>query len=109
MRLLPNAAARDRRRALVVAAINDQPASIRMLIDAGEDPNRFNPLGAHAHSTPLHQAIAAGSLNAARTLIERGARADIRDRDHDDTPPGWAIHCQQPESERYLRSIGVTD
>ena len=30
---------------------------VRLLLDAGEDPNRYNLEGNHAHSTPLHQAV----------------------------------------------------
>ncbi len=53
-----------------------------LLIDAGEDPNRFNPPGTHAHSTPLHQAICAGHLDVVKVLIEKGARLDIEDTIH---------------------------
>ena len=42
------------RRSLVI------PQIVRMLLDAGEDPNRYNPVGAHSHSTPLHQAAVGG-------------------------------------------------
>lgn len=108
-RLLPASTPLDRHRAVVMAAINNQAESLRVLIGAGEDPNRFNPPGAHAHSTPLHQAVAAGSLDAVKVLIELGARPEIRDTDHHGTALGWAKYCEQPAIADYLRSIGATD
>jgi hypothetical protein len=48
-------------------------------LDAGEDPNCYNPKGNHAHSTPLHQAALAGHAGVVRLLVERGARLDIKD------------------------------
>jgi ankyrin repeat protein len=77
------------------------------LIDAGEDPNRFNPPGTHSHSPPLHQAIAAGHLNVVKLLIDRGARLDIKDTIYESTPLGWAEYCEQPEIGSYLKSIGA--
>jgi ankyrin repeat protein len=75
-----------------------------LLLDAGEDPNRYNPDGNHSHSTPLHQAALAGHEAVVRLLVERGARLDIKDRIYDSTPLGWAIHGKQHEIERYLRA-----
>ena len=46
---------------------------VRVLLDAGEDPNRFNPVGGHSHSTPLHQAAGNGHLDVVKLLVERGA------------------------------------
>jgi hypothetical protein len=59
-RLLASANADDRHRALALAAQFGHTAIVRLLLDAGEDPNRYNPVGFHAHSTPLHQAAVAG-------------------------------------------------
>lgn len=108
-RMLPESSALDRHRAVAMAAINDQVDALRMLIEAGEDLNRLNPAGAHAHSTPLHQAIVAGSFDAVKVLIEHGARTDVRDTVHHATPLGWAEYCKQPAIAQYLRSIGVTE
>ena len=44
-----------------------------MLLNAGEDPSRYNPVGCHAHSTPLHQAALAGHIGVVRLLVQRGA------------------------------------
>ena len=55
-RLLPSADDEDRRRALSLAAQHGQAEIVDLLLDAGVDPNRFNPETNHPHTTPLHQA-----------------------------------------------------
>jgi hypothetical protein len=44
-----------RHRALSLAAQRGDAEIVRLLLLSGEDPNRYNPEGTHAHSTPLHQ------------------------------------------------------
>jgi hypothetical protein len=102
--LLPAAGAEDRHRALVLAAQLGHPEVVRLLLDAGEDPNRFNPTGNHAHSTPLHQAVWSGHDAVVRLLVERGARLDIRDTIYESTALGWAEHGGRGEIAAYLRS-----
>ena len=68
-----------------------------MLLEAGEDPNRFNPPGAHGHSTPLHQAALAGHADAVRVLLEHGARRDLRDTLWNGTAADWARHEGRPQ------------
>ena len=106
-RLLPRASAEDRHRALAVAAMHGQIDVVRLLLDGGEDPNRYNPKGNHAHSTPLHQAIAAGHEAVAHLLVDRGARLDIEDTIYHGTPLGWAIYCNRPSIAEYLRARGA--
>jgi ankyrin repeat protein len=103
-RLLPDADAHTRHAALTLAAQHGQTDVVRLLLDAGEDPNRFNPEGFHAGSTPLHQAAYGGHAEVVRLLTERGARLDIRDEDFDGTPLGWAIHAGQTAVAEYLRA-----
>ena len=103
-RLLPESDSRDRHLALALAAQFDRVEVVRMLLDAGEDPNRFNPVGGHSHSTPLHQAALGGFCDMARLLVERGARLDIKDILWHATPAGWARHEGKKEVEEYLRS-----
>jgi hypothetical protein len=93
----------QRHLALALAAQHGHVGMVALLLDAGEEPNRFNPPGAHAHSTPLHQAALAGHLEVVRLLVERGARLDIRDIHHDGTALEWAEHGGRTDVVEYLR------
>ncbi len=106
-RLLPSSSADDRHRALTLAAQHGRVEIVRLLLDAGEDANRYNPNGMHSHSTPLHQAVIAGQTAVVRLLAERGARLDIKDTIYQGTPLGWAEHAGQTEIAEYLRSRGA--
>jgi len=106
-RLLADADAASRHAALSLAAQHGRADVVALLLDAGEDPNRFNPEGHHSHSTPLHQAALSGHLDAVRVLVERGARLDMRDTLYDGTPLGWAEHGGKTEVAAYLRSRGA--
>jgi hypothetical protein len=108
-RLLPNATPEDRRRALALSAQFGHTEIVRMLLDAGEDPNRYNLPGSHGHSTPLHQAAFAGHEETVRLLVERGARLDLKDTLWQGTPEGWAIYGGKNEVAEYLRArAGLT-
>ena len=89
--------------ALALAAQHGQAEVVRVLLETGENPNRFNPEGHHAHSTPLHQAALVGHLEVVRLLVERGARLDVEDKIYQATPLGWAEHGGQKETAEYLR------
>lgn len=106
-RLLPQATAEERHVAMALAAQHGHVEIVRALLDSGDDPNRHNPKGNHGHSTPLHQAVAAGKEAVVRLLVERGARLDIRDTIYNGTPLGWAEYCGQPEIASYLRARGA--
>ncbi len=108
-RLLPAADAPDRHLALALAAQLGHVDVVRLLLDAGEDANRYNPEGCHSHSTPLHQAVAADHAGVVRLLADRGARLDLRDRIYEGTPLGWALHLDRREIAAYLRSLGAPD
>jgi ankyrin repeat protein len=112
IRLLPEADPLDRHRALALAAQLGHVEIVRLLLDAGEDLNRYNPDGNHGHSTPLHQAAFAGHESVVRLLVERAARLDIRDKVWHGTPLGWALHSGKPKQlaiAAYLREHGATD
>lgn len=101
--LLPGADSRDRHLALALASQFGQAKVVRLLLDAGEDPNRYNPVGGHSHSTPLHQAAGAGHNELVRLLVERGARLDFKDILWQATTADWARHAGRTEVEAYLR------
>jgi hypothetical protein len=103
--LLPKADPTDRHRALALASQFGHATIVSLLLDAGEDPNRFNPPGCHSHSTPLHQAALAGHDKAVQLLVERGARVDIKDVLWKGTPADWAHHEGRTEMETYLRQL----
>ena len=111
-RLLPPADAEARHRALSQAAQHGRVEVVRLLLDAGEDPNRYNLEGNHPHTTPLHQAVLGGHEAVVRLLVERGARLDIRDTIWQGTPLGWALHGggrAHPHMAECLRSLGATE
>jgi hypothetical protein len=103
-RLLPDAGSEDRHLALALASQFNQVEAVRALLDAGEDPNRYNPVGGHSHSTPLHQAAAGGFDELVRLLVERGARVNIKDVLWNGTPADWARHEGKTGIEAYLRA-----
>ncbi|HKP28437.1 MAG TPA: ankyrin repeat domain-containing protein [Gemmatimonadales bacterium] len=105
-RLLPGSSAEVRHSALALAAQHGQTDVVRILLDAGEDPSRYNPEGHHSHSTPLHQAVWAGHLDLVRLLVERGARLDLRDTVYEGTPLGWAEFGKKQQIAEYLKSVG---
>jgi len=106
-RLLPQADARSRHAGLAVAAQHGHADVVRLLLDAGEDPSRYNPDGFHSHSTPLHQAVWADHLPVVTLLVERGARLDVRDSVYKATPLGWAIYGERTRIADYLRERGA--
>jgi ankyrin repeat protein len=105
--LLATADRESRHRALALAALHGHVDIVRLLLDAGEEPSRYNPDGNHSHSTPLHQAVLAGHDAVVRLLVERGARLDVQDTIHQGTPLGWAVYAGHVEIERYLRAHGA--
>jgi hypothetical protein len=104
-RLLPAADAETRHVALALAAQHGQAGVVRLLLDAGEDPSRYNPEGYHAHSTPLHQAVWADHLDVVRLLVERGASLDVKDQLYEATPLDWAIYGKRDAIADYLRAV----
>jgi hypothetical protein len=102
-RLLAGAGTEDRYLALAFAASFGHLEIVRLLLDAGEDPNRYNPVGGHSHSTPLHEAAGAGHEEVVRLLVERGARLDLKDILWRATPADWARQAGRTKIEAYLR------
>ena len=103
--LLKKADPAQRHLALAIASQYGHAEIVKLLLDAGEDPNRFNPLGGHSHSTPLHQAAGNGHLEVVKLLIAQGAKADVKDILFGGTPAGWANYGGKKDVEAYLRGI----
>ena len=106
-RLLPMADGESKHAALALAAQHGHADVVRLLLDAGEDPNRYNPDGFHGHSTPLHQAVWSNHADVVRLLVDRGARLDIEDTIYHGTPLGWALYGGRAEIAAYLRDRGA--
>jgi len=106
-RLLTNATSTERHLALAIASQIGWTDVVRMLLDAGEDPNRYNPVGGHSHTTPLHQAALIGNEALVRLLLERGANPNTRDLMWDGTPADWARHEGHAEVEALLRELEI--
>lgn len=102
--MLAHADAEERQRALALAAQLGHTQIVARLLDAGADPDVFNPDGMHSHSTPLHQAALAGHLDVVRVLVNHGARTDIPDKLWNGTPRNWAEHSGRTPVIDYLRS-----
>ncbi len=107
VRLLPTADSRSRHIALALAAQHGHADIVRLLLDAGEDPNPYNPDGYNAHATPLHQAVWSDKAEVVRLLVERGARLDICDTVYGGTPLGWANYGGRTAIADYLRARGA--
>jgi hypothetical protein len=104
-RMLPKADPEERHLALALSSQYGHVEAVRLLLDSGEDPNRFNPVGGHSHSTPLHQAAGNGHLDVVRLLTGSGARTDVKDILFGGTAEGWATHAGKKEVAAYLHAL----
>ncbi|MBC2601148.1 ankyrin repeat domain-containing protein [Puniceicoccus vermicola] len=92
-RWLPEAEEAILRYALAAAVINRQIEAVRLLLPRISDIEAFNPEGFHAHSTPLHQAVANDDPDMVILLLDHGARWDCpEDKLWGGTPCDWAVH-----------------
>ena len=101
--LSSEAGAEERHLAMAGAAQFGHAEIVRRLLDAGEDPNRYNPPGGHSHGTPLHHAAGGGHEAVVRLLVDRGARIDLKDVLWGGTAADWAAHESKTEVEAYLQ------
>jgi hypothetical protein len=108
-RFLRTAEPNERHWALALASQYGHAGTVELLLNAGEDPNRFNPVGGHSHSTPLHQAAGNGHLDVVKLLVAHGARTDVKDILFGGTPAGWAQHSGKKQTEEYLRGLELAE
>jgi len=106
-RTLSEASPESRHFALAFASTFGHADIVRLLLETGEDPNRYNPPGAHSHSTPLHQAALAGHMDVLRALVEGGADLGAHDILFHGTPLDWAVYGKQTDAAEYLRSAAA--
>lgn len=104
-RQLDAASSEQRHQALAMGTQHGHATVVALLLDAGEDPNRYNPVGFHAHSTPLHQAALSGHLETVKLLVSRGARVDIEDINFQTTARVWADHGGHEEIGMFLEQL----
>jgi hypothetical protein len=104
-RLLGTASEQERHVALSMASQIGWIDVVRVLLEAGENPNRYNPVGGHSHTTPLHQAALIGNEALVRLLLERGADPNMRDLMWNGTPADWARHEGHTALEGLLRGM----
>jgi ankyrin repeat protein len=99
--LLRSASREEVQTAFGFAVINGHLNAVRIALDAGADVNALLPV--HAHGTALHQAAVNDDAPLLELLLERGARADLRDTLWDGTPLDWAIHENKPAARAALK------
>jgi len=93
-RLLSDASEDEIQLALSLSAQHGRHRVVTVLLEAGANPNRYNPPGAHSHCTPLHSAAFAGHLNTVKALLNSGARVDIGDIHRNMTALDWAAYAK---------------
>jgi hypothetical protein len=89
---------------LALSATHGREIIAAMLLEAGANPNLYNPPGGHSHCTPLHSAAIEGHLETVKLLIEGGARLDIGDIHRDATALAWAEYAGHKDVISYIKS-----
>lgn len=74
--------------ALLLEAVNNA-ATIRLMLALGADPNAPQENG----RVPLHEAAWSNNAEVVQLLLDHGASCEIRERDHNATPVGFANHA----------------
>lgn len=89
---------------LALAANFAGAKTMRILLESGADPNRYNPPGGHSHCTPLHSAVASDQFDAVVALVDGGADLSMTDIHHKMTALGWAEYMKRERIVEYLKS-----
>ena len=82
------------------AAARGDRTIVKQLLEAGANPNTFGPHGYAA----LHGATIHGNLALIRMLLSAGARLDLKDKEHQSTPVGWAAYHKHPRVVAFLKA-----
>jgi hypothetical protein len=92
---------------LIWAVRQNQLSAIDWLLAHGAEVDRFGGMGGIRAFTPLQAAAAwEGRPQAARRLLDAGARTDLRDPDYDSPPAGWARFHDNPEVGAVIAEFG---
>jgi ankyrin repeat protein len=93
--------------AIHLAALRNQHAALRLLIERGADLNRRE---FPDNAAPLHFAAAHGDLETIRLLMEAGADIDGKGDDHEVGVLGWATCFREVRQDvaAYLLAHGAT-
>ncbi|MFG2041629.1 ankyrin repeat domain-containing protein [Dactylosporangium sp. NPDC048998] len=104
----PNAPGRDGTTPLYLAAVQSAPAAVRLLLEAGADPDLESGRG--EQGTPLTGASAWGSTDVVRVLLAHGADPNLRE-DHGNglSPLDWAVRGGHDETATLLVAAGAAD
>ena len=91
----------ERRWALKLACLRNQPDAIDLLLESGLDVNaEFEPFG-----TPLHIAALENNLAAVARLLQYKPDLSARDRQHGGTPADFAEHAGHEQLANLLRKF----
>ncbi|MGW0434721.1 ankyrin repeat domain-containing protein [Micromonospora sp. NPDC003197] len=103
----PNAADRDGTTPLYLASVQNRPLMVRILLNAGADPNVESGHG--EEGTPLTGAAAWGHTDVVRELLAQGAEPNLRE-DHGRglSPLDWAIRGSHEETVSLLAATGAS-
>lgn len=114
-RPLPDTGETPLHAALCTADRSSHDLAVRVLLDAGADPNRATRPGAPTGSfmrdcrtkgeTPLHRAAAFGTVETIRMLLDAGASCEARDASGD-SPLSWASWHLRPDPVLRLLCFG---
>jgi len=89
--------------ALYLACENANPAIIERLLQAGADANAVSTEG----ETALMTVARTGVVEAARVLLDHGAKVDAREEWHGQTALMWAVNEQHPAMVKELIAHGA--
>ncbi len=97
----------QRQFAFVLAALNGRADGVAWMIRDGIPINQ-PAADLYSHGTPLHHAVASGSLDTVQAMLAGGADWSVTDTAWSGTPLGWALHYVEnapPERRERYRAI----